>query len=108
LNRIENELTAQKEELEKRMKELEKTRSNISSVLEEKVKADDQKIDTLVQMYSTMKPQQAAKVFETLDEDLSVEIISRMKKKNAAEILNLLKPEKAQMFSEKFAGYKKK
>ncbi len=84
LNRIENELTAQKEELEKRMKELEKTRTNISSVLEEKVKADNEKIETLVQMYSTMKPQQAAKVFETLDEDLSVEIISRMKKKNAA------------------------
>ena len=30
-----------------------------------------------------------------------------MKKKNAAEVLNLMKPEKAQMFTEKFAGYKR-
>jgi flagellar motility protein MotE (MotC chaperone) len=58
-------------------------------------------------MYSNMKPQQAAKVFETMDEELAVEIIGRMKKKNAAEIMNLIKAEKAQIFSEKFAGYRR-
>jgi flagellar motility protein MotE (MotC chaperone) len=30
-----------------------------------------------------------------------------MKKKNAADIMNLLKPEKAQTISEKYAGYKR-
>lgn len=108
LNRVEQELVAQKQELEKRMKELEDMRAQISSMLENRVKVDDQKIDTLVQMYSNMKAPQAAKVFETMDEDLAVEIIGRMKKKNAADIMNLLKPEKAQLFSEKFAGYKRK
>jgi flagellar motility protein MotE (MotC chaperone) len=58
-------------------------------------------------MYSNMKPPQAAKVFETMDEDLVVEILGRMKKKNAADIMNLLKPEKAQIISEKYAGYKR-
>ena len=55
-----------------------------------------------------MKPQQAAKVFETMDEDLAVEIIGRMKRKPAAEILNLLKAEKAQVISEKYTGYKRR
>jgi flagellar motility protein MotE (MotC chaperone) len=55
-----------------------------------------------------MRPNTAAKVVESLDEDLAVEILGRMKKKNAAEILNLLKPEKAQVLSEKYAGYKRK
>lgn len=108
LARVETELAAQKVELEKRMKELEEMRARISSTLEERVKVDEQKIETLVQMYSQMKAPQAAKVFETLDEDLAVEVIGRMKKKNAADIMNLLKPEKAQLFSEKFAGYKRK
>jgi len=54
-----------------------------------------------------MKPAQAAKVFETMDEDLAVEILGKMKKKNAAEVMNLIKPEKAQVFSEKYAGYKR-
>jgi len=108
LNRMEQELAVQKGELDKRLKDLEDVRRGISTVLEEKVKGDDKKIDTLVQMYSDMKPPQAAKVFETMDEDLAVDILGRMKKKNAADIMNLLKSDKAQSLSEKFAGYKRK
>lgn len=108
LNRVETELAAQKSELEKRLNDLEQTRKQISTVLEEKVQADDKKIDNLVQMYSNMKPQQAAKVFESIDEDLAVEILARMKRKPAAEIMNLVKSEKAQVFSEKYTGYKRK
>jgi len=107
LSRMEAELTQQKEDLQKKIAELERMRASISSILEEKVKADDQKIETLVQFYSNMKPPQAAKIFETLDEDLAVQIIGRMKKKNAADVLNLMKPEKAQLFTEKYAGYKR-
>lgn len=107
LNRLEAEMTKQKEELQKKIADLEKMRSSISNILEERVKTDDQKIETLVQFYSNMKPPQAAKVFETIDEDLAVQILGRMKKKNAAEILNLMKAEKAQMFTEKYAGYKR-
>lgn len=108
LNRMESELAVQKVELEKRMKELEEMRSQISSILNDRVKLDEEKIDTLVQMYTNMKAPQAAKVFETMDEDLAVEILGRMKKKSAADIMNLLKPEKAQIFSEKYAGYKRR
>ena len=107
LNRMETEIQAQKAEIEKKIQTLDKTRRDISSVLEEKVKTDDKKIETLVQTYSNMKPQQAAKVLEEMNEDLAVEIVGRMKKKNAAEIMNLLKPEKAKIFAEKFAGYKR-
>lgn len=107
LNRMESELVVQKEELDKRLKELESMRAKISGILEERVKVDSEKVDTLVQMYSNMKAPQAAKVFETMDEDLAVEILGRMKKKNAADIMNLLKPEKAQVLSEMFAGYKR-
>jgi flagellar motility protein MotE (MotC chaperone) len=106
LNRQDAELQAQKTELDKRFKELEEMRNKISSILEERVKSDDQKVDTLVQLYSNMKPPQAAKIFETMDEDLVVDILGRMKKKSAADIMNLLKAEKAQIISEKYAGYK--
>lgn len=107
LNRQESELQAQRDDLEKKLKSLESTRTNISNVLQEKVAEDEKKVATLVDVYSNMKPVQAAKVLETMDEDLAVQILGRMKKKNAAEVLNLMKPEKAQNFSEKFAGYRK-
>lgn len=108
LQRQEAELARQKEELENRLRELSEMREKISEMLADRVKTDEQKIETLVQMYSNMKPPQAAKIFETIDEDLAIEILGRMKKKNAADIMNLLNPEKAQVFSEKFAGYKRK
>jgi len=108
LKKLEAEVVAQRESIDKKLEEVEAIRKQISQQLEERVKADEQKIDTLVQVYSQMKPPQAAKVFETIDEDLAVEILTKMKKKSAADILNLLKPDRAQSLSEKYAGYKRK
>lgn len=108
LNRLEAEIQAQKVEVEKRMTEVQAMRADISAILDDKVKADEQKVEVLVQVYSNMKPQQAALVFGTMDEGLAIEILGRMKKKNAADIMNLIKPDKAQILSEKFAGYKRK
>lgn len=104
----EAEIQTQKSELDTKIAEIQKIRKDISAQLEERVKADQAKIDTLVQVYSQMKPSQAAKVFEALDEDLAVDILTKMKKKSAADILNLLKADKAQVLSEKFAGYTRK
>jgi flagellar motility protein MotE (MotC chaperone) len=106
LNKLAAQIEKQKIEVSEKLAKLEETRSKISTALEEKIKVDDVKVDTLVQMYSNMKPVQAAKVFETLDEDLVIEILGRMKKKNAADILNLIKPEKAQIFAERYTGYR--
>lgn len=106
LNKLAEQLEKQKTEIASQLQKLEDTRSKISTTLQERIKADDSKVETLVQMYSNMKPAQAAKIFETLDEDLVIEILGRMKKKNAAEILNLIKTEKAQVFAERYTGYR--
>lgn len=106
LNKLAERIEKQKAEISEKLAKLEETRAKISTALEERIKSDDGKVETLVQMYSNMKPQQAAKVFETLDEDLVIEILGRMKKKNAADILNLIKPEKAQIFAERYTGYR--
>ncbi|MBL7545589.1 MAG: hypothetical protein JNL11_17350 [Bdellovibrionaceae bacterium] len=108
LKNWEAEIQNQKTELDSKIVEIQKIRKDISAQLDDRVKADQAKLDTLVQVYSQMKATQAAKVFETLDEDLAVDILTKMKKKNAADILNLLKADKAQILSEKFAGYSRK
>ncbi len=104
----ETEIISQKNELDTKITEIQNIRKEISAQLEERVKADQAKIDTLVQVYSQMKASQAAKVFESLDEDLAVDILTKMKKKSAADILNLLKADRAQVLSEKYAGYGRK
>jgi len=106
LQKLEAELQKQKDELEQRLGQLEEVRRRIASKLDEKVKVDQQKVESLVAVYQNMKPQQAAKIFEDMNEDLAVEVLTKMKNKSAAEILNMVKPEKAKILSERFAGYK--
>lgn len=108
LNKMDSELEKQRAEMDIKLKELQTLRDSISSQLKDKVEVDSQKIEGLVQMYTSMKAPQAAKVFEAMDEDLVVEILGRMKRKPAAEVMNLLKPEKAKSISEKQAGYKRR
>lgn len=107
LNRLEAELHKQKVELEERLKKLEQVRVEISRTLQDRVKMDQERINTLVEVYSNMKPAQAAGVFEELNEDLAIEILGKMRRKNAADILNLMDPSKARTLSEKFTGYKR-
>ncbi|MBY0452109.1 MAG: hypothetical protein K2P92_03670, partial [Bdellovibrionaceae bacterium] len=106
LNKMAVQIEKQKAEITAKLAQLEEVRQKISAKLEDRIKADDGKVEVLVQMYTNMKPSQAAKVFETLDEDLVIEILSRMKKKSAADILNLIKPEKAQVFAERYTGFR--
>ena len=106
LNKVAEQIEKQKSEIAAKLVQLEDVRQKISAQLQDRIKADEGKVEVLVQMYTNMKPVQAAKVFETLDEDLVIEILSRMKKKNAADILNLIKPEKAQVLAERYTGYR--
>lgn len=54
-----------------------------------------------------MQPEKAAKIIDQLDEGLAVQVLSGMKKKNVAEIMNLLPIDKARDLSEKFTGYRR-
>ncbi len=107
LNRLEEELHRQKDEIDARIRQLEETRRQIAGVLKDRVETDRARVDRLVEVYSNMRPQQAAQIIANLNDDLAVEILGSMKRQNAAEILNVLDPEKAQSLTERFAGYKR-
>ncbi len=107
LNKLDEELQKQRVELDQKIQKLEKMRTEISGVLKDRVQVDQEKVEKLVQFYSTMKAQQAARVLENLNEDLAVEVLDKMKKKSAAEIMNSLDPKKAKKLSELLAGYRK-
>jgi flagellar motility protein MotE (MotC chaperone) len=107
LGKLEEELQKRKVELDEKLKALEAMRTEISKTLKSRVSTDQEKVDKLVQVYSTMKAAQAAKVIETLNEDLAVEILDKMKKKNAAEILDMMNAKKARRLSEILTGYQR-
>ncbi len=105
LKKLEENLQLQQEELIVKLRSLEQMRAEISFALKDKVETDDKTVDKLVQIYSNMKPKQAATVIETMKEELSVKILKKMKKKNAAAILNVVKAQRAKYLTEKIAGY---
>ncbi len=107
LNKLDEELQKQKAELDSKIKQLESMRGDISKTLKARVEMDQEKVEKLVQFYSTMKPQQAAKVIESINEDLAVEVMDKMKKKNAAAIMDALDPKKARRLSEMLTGYQR-
>ena len=107
LNGLEEELQKQKVELTKRIAQLEEMRGQIGKMLKDRVEVDQEKVNKLVDLYSNMKPKQAADILANLNEELAVEVLAKMKKKNAAEIMNLLTPAKAQVLSEKYTGYRR-
>jgi flagellar motility protein MotE (MotC chaperone) len=107
LNELEAELQKQQVEIEQRIGQLTEVRRDIASTLEAKVESDEQKLDKLVAVYSSMEPEQAAEVLKKMDEDLAVKVIGQMKKKVAAEILNVLDADTAKALTEKFVGYQR-
>jgi len=107
LSQLEEELQRQKVELDKRISQLEDMRTQIAAVLKERVEVDQEKVTKLVDLYSNMKPKQAAEVLGSINEDLAVEVLAKMKKKSAAEIMNLLPADKAKVLSEKYTGYRR-
>jgi len=107
LAQLEEELQLQKVEIEKQLKEMQEMRTNISSKLDRKVAADQESVDKLVGVYSNMKPQNAAIILSSVNDDLAVQVLGKMKKQNAAAILDYVAPAKAQFLSEKFTGLKK-
>ena len=106
LSRFAENLDEKKAELDKQLKELTGLRRKISSVLDEKVSANKDSVTKLVGVYSNMKPANAATILTNLNEDLAVKVLGKMKKQNAAAILNYIEPKKAQTLSEKYAGLK--
>lgn len=64
-------------------------------------------VQALVKAYSSMKPQEAARLLEAINEDLALQIISGMKSKVAGKVLSKLDVKVAKQLSEKLAGKRK-
>ncbi|MCC6137123.1 MAG: hypothetical protein IT287_00700 [Bdellovibrionaceae bacterium] len=105
LKDLEEKLQLEKVALEKKVEELEVKRRDIASKLEGRVQEDEESVKKLVDMYSNMKPQSAAQVIASLDDELAINILKRMKKQEAGSILNYMPPQKAKLLSEKYTGY---
>lgn len=93
LSKIENEV-------EQKLKELIAVQKEIHAYRSEREENQNGKVRSLAKIYGTMKPKEAAKLLDNLDEKLVMNIISTMSPDEAAGILSNMDVKKAAKISE--------
>lgn len=100
LDRREQAIAELEAKLDQRVKELAALEANLKTMLDQAQKTKDEKLRHLIDVYTNMKPKQAAEVLETLDERIAVKILAGMKGRQAGEILTGVSAKKAATLSE--------
>ena len=88
-------LKAVEKELDEKVTELKTLREEITSLLEEKGGKESERINTLVKIYEGMKPKDAARIFDTLDIDVLVRVMSKMSERKISPVLAAMNAERA-------------
>ena len=88
-------IRAAEQELDRKYQELTTLRHEIEGLLERQSEEEVARIQSLVKIYETMKPKEAARIFDTLDLDVLVTVMSRMSERRLSPILANMNPERA-------------
>ncbi|WP_024517969.1 flagellar protein FlbB [Bradyrhizobium sp. Tv2a-2] len=99
----ENLLKAAEKRIESRIEEMKATESRISAANEQKAEADSARFKGIVTMYESMKPKDAAKVFDRLEMPVLIEIASQIAPRKMSDILGLMQPESAERLTVELA-----
>jgi flagellar motility protein MotE (MotC chaperone) len=104
LDQRETLLQAAEKRLTDKMSDLEGVRTELVKLIEKRSQEDDSKLRSLVRIYESMKPKEAATILQEWDADKLVELISRMKEAKVGPILASMQPEKAKTVTTLLAG----
>ncbi|MBN9543289.1 MAG: hypothetical protein J0G32_05810, partial [Alphaproteobacteria bacterium] len=103
----ENIIIVSERRMNEKVAEIKKLREDIRSMLNTYKTEQQEKIDSLVKIYSNMKPKEAARIFEELDMSTLLTVIARMKEAKSAPILAEMNPIKARDITIELANQKK-
>lgn len=88
-------LRAAEKRFDEKVAELEGLKTQLRSLVDQRSKDEEERLRSLVRIYETMKPKEAAQILEKLDLDVVVGVIGRMKENKVAPILASMLPERA-------------
>lgn len=100
LSRKEQELRVLESELNSRLERMQMLENRLASMIKDAEETKDAKLRHLVDVLSNMKSKQAAAVLETLDPKIAVRVLAGMRGRQAGEILTFVRPEIAAKLTE--------
>lgn len=88
-------LKAGQAELEQKYNELTTIKTDIEALLNKQTVEEDKRITSLVKIYEGMKAKDAARIFDTLDMDVLLQVMTKMSERKSAPIIAAMNAEKA-------------
>jgi flagellar motility protein MotE (MotC chaperone) len=95
LDTREDLLKVAEQRVDQKIKEMETLRKQLQSMVNQATEAQAAQLDNLVKIYETMKPKEAARIFEALDMPILLSVIQRMKPARTAAVMAEMNPDKA-------------
>lgn len=96
-------LNATEERIKKQIEQIEAMKAQVAKLLNEYNDKEDAKIRSLVKIYESMKPKDAARIFDEVEMPVLLLVIDQMSEKKAAPILAGMNPKKAKQITVELA-----
>ncbi len=103
LDMRENLLRATEARLEQRVEELRRLEQRAATANTQVDEQRNQQMRGLVVMYESMKPRDAGRIFDRLDMDILLEVVTRMRPAKVADILAEMQPDPAKRLTTELA-----
>jgi flagellar motility protein MotE (MotC chaperone) len=103
LQKQEEHLNILRADIEQKLHHLEKAQRRLEELAAIREDLMVKSINHLAKVYSSMKPEEAGPLIEKLDEDITIQILRKMKGRSAGKILARVKPSIAARLSEEIA-----
>jgi len=99
----ENLLRAAEKRIESKVEEMKAVEARIGSAAEQKAQADSGRFKGIVTMYESMKPKDAAKIFDRLEMSVLIEVSMQIAPRKMSDILGQMQPEAAERLTVEMA-----
>jgi len=96
-------MIAAERRLDERLAQLHQLETTVNGLLGQLDQAQEQRLASLVDVYQRMRAKDAANVFNTLDDGVMVQVASRMRQANLAEVMGRMTPDRARHLTQLLA-----
>jgi flagellar motility protein MotE (MotC chaperone) len=96
-------MSAAERRLDERLAQLRQLESTVNTLLGQLDEAQERRLANLVDVYQRMRAKDAATVFDGLEDGVMVQVASRMRQQNLAEVMGNMEPTRARRLTQMLA-----
>ena len=103
LKERESNLITLEKTIDEKLRKIDDERLFLGQTIQKEVSLQNQRLQSLVEIYTKMDPKKAAPVISKLDKELASELLDKLSKGQVTKILEAMPPESAVQLTEKYS-----